>query len=101
MAWFKLNQTEFTNLFCVNKNNVNSECKAKCYLKAKLELAEKQSAQTDKSGGSRKQVTEETLIHYETSKFFFNRFTTFAILGSYVNHYHSFVEGTIFHPPNR
>lgn len=48
LIWFKLNQQEITDLFCINKSKPELQCQGKCFMMKGLHHQEQQR-QSDKS----------------------------------------------------
>lgn len=62
-TWFKINQKEITELFCVNKNKPELACDGKCYLKYKLqEATDLENTTSSVPNSIIKQVQEEFLV---------------------------------------
>jgi len=62
IAWFNLNQEKVIELFCINKNKPELDCKGKCYLAEKLEEAKQTEEGTTVPNSKHKQTTEEVLF---------------------------------------
>lgn len=62
IAWFNINQDKVVELFCINKNKPELDCKGKCYLAEKLEEAKQNEAGTTIPGSKYKQTSEEILF---------------------------------------
>ncbi len=63
LTWFKINQKEITELFCINKNKPELACDGKCYLKYKLQKATDSENNTSSTANPIiKQVQEEYFI---------------------------------------
>ncbi len=62
IAWFNLNQDKVVELFCINKNKPELDCKGKCYLAEKLEEAKQTEEGTTVPNSKHKQTTEEVLF---------------------------------------
>ncbi len=62
VAWFNLNQDKVVELFCINKNKPELDCKGKCYLAEKLKEVNQNEAGTSVPGSKYKQTSEEILF---------------------------------------
>ena len=62
VAWFNLNQDKVVELFCINKNKPELDCKGKCYLAEKLKEANQNEAGTSVPNSKYKQTSEEILF---------------------------------------
>jgi hypothetical protein len=58
-GWFSANRQELTALFCINKQNPDSECKGNCYLSKKLKETEQETHQGTSLPTKHKSATEE------------------------------------------
>jgi hypothetical protein len=66
IAWFNLNQDKVVELFCINKDKPELDCKGKCYLAEKLEEAKQTEEGTSIPNSKHKQTTEEILFLEKT-----------------------------------
>jgi hypothetical protein len=74
IAWFNLNQDKVVELFCINKDKPELDCKGKCYLAEKLEEDKQTEEGTSVPNTKHKQTIEEIL--------FFEKTTLLSIPGS-------------------
>ena len=99
IAWFNINQDKVVELFCINKNKPELDCKGKCYLAEKLEEAKQTEEGTSIPNSKHKQITEEIL--------FFEKTALLSIPGSahqisfsfHPSYYAHQVLMTVFQPP--
>jgi hypothetical protein len=66
IAWFSLNQDKVVELFCINKDKPELDCKGKCYLAEKLEEAKQSEEGASIPNSKHKQTTEELLFLEKT-----------------------------------
>lgn len=99
LTWFKINQKEITELFCINKSKPELACDGKCYLKYKLQKAtDSETSNSSVPNPIMKQVQEEFLVSQiliygnilNTQKVYFH---------THKNLYFHQVSFSNFHPP--
>jgi hypothetical protein len=87
-GWFSANRQELTALFCINKQNPDSNCKGNCYLNKKLKETDQETQSGTTLPVKQKTSTEEvwmcekhTLLILPTSieiSFFDNQLIAYA-----------------------
>lgn len=98
-TWFKINQKEIVELFCINKNKPQIECDGKCYLKNKLQETEQSTTNNQTAKNNQvKQVNEELFfIETNSNKFILNLKKHYFLEKD--NYYKLSLITSIFHPP--
>ena len=78
LAWFKINQKQIVELFCINKNKPAMECDGKCYLKEKLEEVDNPEHNQNKQTNN----TTKNIKYHSVSK----RLFTISVGASFCYH---------------
>lgn len=99
ITWFKINQKHIAEMFCVNKSKPQMACNGKCYLKNKLNKAEKaENTTSGKSNSNIKLINEELFINeIDVVKFFLP--LKILLFSNTQNLYTYKCLSRLFHPP--
>jgi len=99
VAWFKLNQSEITTLFCINKSNPSLNCAGKCYLKSKITALENTQTNSGIPQHQKKVATEEVFIFVQHNASLNPNWFVITLQSNATNFYSTLISNSIFRPP--
>ncbi len=99
ITWFKINQKQIIELFCINKAKPELKCKGKCYLKNTLKNTEEADTPKSTNSNTNKNNIEEVLFFEKHTSNIFLQFVSFHFFIKYSSKLLTAFEPRIFQPP--
>lgn len=99
VSWFSINQEVLTELFCINKQKIETHCNGKCYLNKKLKETDQETQQGSTTPVKHKSSTEEVWFCELELCFIVPALAGKSTVPVSANHYSFQTPTSIFQPP--
>jgi hypothetical protein len=99
ITWYKINQKQIIELFCINKSKPELKCDGKCYLKNTLKNVDDTEDSKNTIPTNNKSSVEEILFFEKYSSNIFLQFISVRFFIKYSSQLHAAFEPNIFQPP--
>jgi hypothetical protein len=99
ITWFKINQKQIIELFCINKSKPELKCDGKCYLKSTLKNVDDTEDNKNTIPSNNKNNVEEILFFEKHNSNIFLQFIFVRFFIIYSSQLLAAFEPNIFQPP--